>query len=345
VSIVARILVVLVSLVGVASPAAAAEQASATIMERPALVSAVNQPSALGLLRSAIVFPARLQYGVVAPGGPTAEQELDALTQMAGEAPAIISSFYDFAQEVPWAGLNAAAARNAISLITWEPWRWGASDESPYALSRIARGDFDPYVTSWARALKTRGHPVMLRFAHEMNLSAYPWSEGVNGNSAGQYIQAWRHVHDVFTRVGAANVSWVWSPNVPRRGSPAFHTIYPGPAYVDFVALDGYNFGTTATWSHWTSPDALFAQGLKQLRDVAPRKPILITETASAEQGGSKPAWITSAISYLSAQSDVKAFIWFNRNKEVDWRIDSSAASAASFAQGLAKRPNRRSSA
>ena len=52
-----------------------------------------------------------------------------------------------------------------------------------------------------------------------MNGNWFPWSEGVNGNQAGEYVTAWRHVHDIFTAVGATNVTWVWCPNVDYSNS------------------------------------------------------------------------------------------------------------------------------
>ena len=43
------------------------------------------------------------------------------------------------------------------------------------------------------------GHPFFLRFDWEMNGFWFPWSEGVNGNKPGEFVAAWRHVHDIFT--------------------------------------------------------------------------------------------------------------------------------------------------
>jgi beta-mannanase len=107
---------------------------------------------------------------------------------------------------------------------------------------------------------------------------------------------------------------------------------------VDIVGLDGYNWGTAASWSSWTSPSALFGDGLAALRSLAPGKPIMISETGSAEAGGSKANWNSSLVSYLAAQSDITAFIWFHHNKEVDWRINSSTSSASALAGALAAR-------
>ncbi|MHA7261632.1 glycoside hydrolase family 26 protein [Arthrobacter sp. TMN-37] len=286
------------------------------------------------------ISAAPLRFGAGTPGGPMAAGELDAVAVLAGEAPSVVLSYKDFAQAPPLAELDAVRSRGAVTLLTWEPWLWGGGTTQPaYSLDRIAAGDFDPYLRQWGSALAQWGHPVMLRFGHEMNGNWYPWAEGVNGNGPGDYAAAWRHVHDVVTSTGAANISWVWNPNVPYWGSTPLEQLYPGAGYVDAVALDGYNWGTSASWSTWVEPDALFGEGLAELRRLAPGKQILIAETASAEAGGSKSAWNTSLVRYLAAQPDVTALVWFHYAKETDWRINSSAGSAAALAQALAARP------
>lgn len=281
-----------------------------------------------------------LRFGVSTPGGPLAATELDAVGTLVNESPSIVMSYKDFGQAAPIADLNAVDARGATSLVTWEPWLWSGngSNQPAYALDRITAGDYDTYIQQWGNALASWGKPVMLRFAHEMNGNWYPWAESANGNQAGDYVAAWRHVHDVVAATGATNVQWVWSPNVPYWGSTPLSGLYPGAGYVDVVALDGYNWGTAVSWSSWTSPSALFGDGLTALRNLAPGKPIIISETASAEAGGSKADWNTALVSYLAAQPDITAFVWFHHNKEVDWRINSSTSSANALAAALAAR-------
>jgi len=281
-----------------------------------------------------------LRFGVSTPGGPLATGELDAVATLVNENPSIVMSYKDFSRAAPIADLNAVDARGATSLITWEPWLWGGNgaNQPAYALDRITAGDFDTYIQQWGTALASWGKPVMLRFAHEMNGNWYPWAESANGNQAGDYVAAWRHVHDVVAATGATNVQWVWAPNVPYWGSTPLSGLYPGAAYVNIGGLDGYNWGTAASWSSWTSPSALFGDGLTALRSLAPGKPIMISETASAEAGGSKANWNSALVSYLAAQPDVTAFVWFHHNKEVDWRINSSTSSATALAAALAAR-------
>ncbi|MET3143978.1 UNVERIFIED_ORG: hypothetical protein ABIB13_003715 [Arthrobacter sp. UYEF2] len=285
------------------------------------------------------ISTAALRFGVATAGGPLASGELDEVAQLAGESPSTILFYKDFLQAPPIAEMSSVRARGAVPLITWEPWVWGGGTEQPaYSLDRIAAGDFDAHITQWGQALAAWGHPVQLRFAHEMNGNWYPWAEGVNGNEAGDYVSAWRHVHDVVAATGAGNVSWVWSPNVPYYGSTDLAGLFPGVGYADVVALDGYNWGTSASWSGWISPQDLFAPGIAQVRALAPGVPILISETASSEAGGNKAAWNAGLVSYLAAQPDVVGFVWFHLQKETDWRINSSATSASAFKSALEAR-------
>lgn len=278
-----------------------------------------------------------LRFGVTTPN--TSAAELDAVKAVTGEAPSIITFYQDWKQPVPVTQMTAIKNRGAVPVVGWEPWQWGVTDQSAYSLDNITAGNHDAYINQWAQGLKSYGNPVMLRFGHEMNGDWYPWAEGVNGNESGDYVAAYKHVHDIFKANGVTNVQWVWNPNTPYWGSTAIAGLYPGDAYVDIVALDGYNWGTTQSWgSVWQSPSELFGAGLTELRAVAPGKEIIIAETASAEVGGNKAAWNAELISYLDAQPDVTGVVWFNHNKEVDWRIDSSSASATSFATGLANR-------
>jgi hypothetical protein len=63
---------------------------------------------------------------------------------------------------------------------------------------------------------------------------------------------------------------------------------------------------------------------------AAKGKPIMIPETASTELGGDKAAWIAAIVSALKGTyPGIKALVWFDMNKETDWRFDSSATALA----------------
>ncbi len=174
-----------------------------------------------------------------------------------------------------------------------------------------------------------------------MNSEWAPWGVTNNGNTTESHKQFWRYVVNRFRNNGVTNVSWIWSPNVRFYGDPcSYSQIYPGDSYVDYVGLDGYNWGTTQSWSVWQSFSEVFGASYNELTSIS-SKNILIMEVGSAEQGGDKAAWITSMFSDMRNKfTRIEGFTWFSINKETDWRINSSDASKTAFSNGANGRVN-----
>ncbi|SDP26859.1 Glycosyl hydrolase family 26 [Nakamurella panacisegetis] len=275
--------------------------------------------------------------GVTLPGAPTDLTALNALTVELGRKPTTVMWYQQWAGQpsFPTQGVRQVAAWGATPEITWEPWDPSAGINQPsYSLARISSGAFDSYLNQWAKAARQWGYPLRLRFAHEMNGTWYPWAESVNGNAPGSYVKAWNHLREVFAKQGATNVSWIWSPNVSYAGSTPLSELFPGAANVDEVALDGYNWSTLQSWSTWTSFADVFNSSLGELRQLS-SLPISIGEVGTPEIGGDKAQWITDMWSTLAAAPDIRGLVWFDFNKEADWRIDSSSASASAFSTGM----------
>jgi hypothetical protein len=281
--------------------------------------------------------PAPILVGVATPGGPSSLAELDTFEQHAGKRVGLYVYYANFAySRFEPAQADAIRARGALPEITWEPWEpTGTADQPAYALQRLSSGAYDDYIRQWATDIKTWRHPLILRFAHEMNGDWYPWCEGVNGNRPGGYVAAWRHVRAIFRAEGATNARWVWNPYVRLPGSAPIASFYPGDGDVDWVGLDGYNWGSTRSGSSWQSFAEIFEASMAELRDITD-KPTMIGEVASTEVGGDKAAWINDFFGCLERNPTIRGFAWFNFDKESDWRIESSAAAAAAFAAGIA---------
>ena len=67
--------------------------------------------------------------------------------------------------------------------------------------------------------------------------------------------------------------------------------------------------------------------------------PIMIGETGSVEQGGSKAAWITDAFTVQLPQAfqRVRGVVWFDLlDGSIDLRIDTSPQSLAAFQAAIA---------
>lgn len=230
--------------------------------------------------------------------------------------------------------LRAIDRRGSIPEITWEPWdasRGIGKPQPRYRLAHIIHGRFDDYIRSWAEGLARYGKPVRLRFAQEMNGFWYPWSETAKGNRRGEFVQAWRHVHDLFTAAGATNVEWVWTPVL---GAPQHY--FPGERFVDRLGLTCLNGGPELSARGWRRLERICGPSVADLHAMAPGLPIELSELSSSEHGGSKADWIADAARYMKAHPEVETAVWFNLDKETDWRIQSSLASqrAAALAFG-----------
>jgi endoglucanase len=227
--------------------------------------------------------------------------------------------------------------RGTIPLLTWEPWEIGgtAEENARFKLANIASGQHDAYLRRFARAVKSVNGTIWLRPMHEMNGNWYPWGAGVNGNTPQDFKQAWRHIVNLFREEGVTNVRWVWSPNVDSIPNESWNTIsayWPGDAYVDIIGLDGYNYGTTRSWSNWRSFENIFSAAYREVTALSANKPIVVAETASTEIGGDKAEWIRSLFATVLGKFErIIAVIWFNENKELDWRIESSSESLEAF--------------
>jgi beta-mannanase len=281
---------------------------------------------------------ASVLFGVSTPSGPYNLAELDSFERNAGKKVGLLLYFQGWAyDDFNTSLVSSVAQRGAVPEITWEPWDYRAGLSQPdYALSTIVDGTHDAYIRRWAEGAKAYGGPLLVRFAHEMNDRYYPWSELVNGNQPGQYVAAWRHVVDVFRSVGATNVHWVWSPSVSYAGTVPLSAVYPGDGYVDWIAVDGYNGGTALPWGGWLTFDQVFGTTLNEVGTLTAAKPLMIGETSSAEAGGSKASWISDFFSQLAGRPGLKAFVWFDQDKETDWRIESSTSATQAFAAGVA---------
>lgn len=212
--------------------------------------------------------------------------------------------------------------------FTWQP----QTGSGGVAFQDVVNGQYDSYIDTNAQAVKNLGFPIRISLAPEMNADWSPWGVGINGNNDQNERQFFQHVVQKFRDAGATNVSWIWSPNVePWNALYSYAQLYPGNDYVDYVGLDGYNWGTSQSWSEWQTFKQVYESSYNELIQVS-SKPVLLMEVASAEAGGNKADWIRDMIQNLDhGFSRIVGFTWFDINKETDWRIDSSQASKDSF--------------
>lgn len=277
---------------------------------------------------------------------------------LTGKQPSLVKTFHslncDFTAN-GWCGqvLRAAASTGATNYVALDL-KWTGAP-STGLLDAINAGQADARLAAVAQGIKSVGSLVLLEPGWEMNGNwSFAWQGVLNGGDAtapAKFAAAWRHVVDVFRREGADNVRWVFNPNV---GNAMTHTAsgagnwnwyanyYPGDAYVDYVGAHGFNGPTvwnTAWQDFGTMTDGAGADHM--LSDLAaryPTKPIIIGEFATQEgSAGQKAQWITDAYQKMRANPRVAGAIWFNANKEADWRVESSSTALAAYQAAMAQ--------
>jgi hypothetical protein len=192
-----------------------------------------------------------------------------------GHKPAVSVSFAGFPYtEQERAHLHQAAnqirADGHMMLLTLEP---------KHGLAAITPGVIAGLVQDLV-SLNAEGVPVIVRFAHEMNGSWYPWSQQpVEYKSV--FSQVAEAVHG-----GAPGSAMMWAPNYgggypfaggqyeAKPGTPDFEALdtdhdgvltmaddsyapyYPGDAAVDWVGMSLYHWGARYPWGENEIPEA-----------------------------------------------------------------------------------------
>ncbi|HEY0444497.1 MAG TPA: glycosyl hydrolase [Candidatus Limnocylindrales bacterium] len=196
-----------------------------------------------------------------------------AITADLGAPPATLVSFVSFPlTQGDLGNLDAAAAQardaGALLIVTLEP-HGGLSTVTGAASTDLA--------TTLAR-YGADGVPTIVRFAHEMNGTWYPW-----GQNPAAYIAAFRIVADAI-HAGARTSAMLWAPNQgegypftggqyhPAPGTAAFRAVdtnhdgkldpgddpyapyWPGADSVDWVGMSLYHWGTAHPWGRNSVP-------------------------------------------------------------------------------------------
>ena len=247
--------------------------------------------------------------------------------------------------------------RGIIPHLTWELF-WPSKDANNTrqtgpdgydGFNDVLAGKYDEYIDRFARDAKAFDKRVLIRFLHEFNGNWYVWSGNKNGNADGgpeKVVAVWKYVVDRFKNIGADNVKWLWVPHGPSTdlSTEAWNDVsnyWPGDAYVDWIGLDGYNFYPQDPWGG-ARPLRDFDNCFRALYDstsVLGEQPMMIAEFGTGEfQSGNfyKAAWVRDAFNKIKTEYPrLKIFTWFNINKELDWRVNSSPKALSAFREAM----------
>jgi beta-mannanase len=180
----------------------------------------------------------------------------------------VVHVYQDWATPTSLPTLQKVLASGATPMIDW---RCGPSDAD------IIAGRDDALITNFATELAQLKAPIFLRWFYEFNFPFSPnYLSCIAGLGPAGYAAAFRHIHALFTAAGANNVAFVWCISAAGQDQD-WIKYYPGPAYVDWIAVDGY-LRNSATYTAgqfaqrfgaWYSTFASFG------------KPMMIAETAA----------------------------------------------------------------
>ncbi|CAF4750830.1 unnamed protein product [Rotaria sp. Silwood1] len=201
--------------------------------------------------------------------------------------------------------LNNIWNNQSIPVITWELFGCGGSSQSGI-MQLVRNNTYDTYINQFGDRLKlwlagndgvlgsNDDRRAYLRLAHEMNGNWYPWSMG---STPQDFISAWHHIHDIFTNksLDSTRLQWIWCVGNVDVGSYTAENYWVGENYVDWMGIDGYNFGTSQSWSS-------------------------CVRTGNISNITAKHDWLQQFCTYMN-NKQIKIASYFNTDKETDWAI------------------------
>jgi hypothetical protein len=242
----------------------------------------------------------------------------------------IVHTYHRWYDTFPTGNELAVARAGHMLLINWEPVdRTGRS----MSWSDIAAGAHDREIDVAANRLKAVGSTVFVSFSHEPEKSFHEHGTGP------EFAAAFRHVHQRMTSDRVVNVRWVW--DVMGLADPVwlsrYPTMWPGDAYVDWVAWDPYNWAACAgrPWLTFRQVVAPFYRWLET--HGLGHKPFMLAEYGTVEDDarpGAKARWLSDIPTALSSLPELRALLYFDLPTppaNCDWQVGTSAQAASAY--------------
>jgi mannan endo-1,4-beta-mannosidase len=257
--------------------------------------------------------------GVYVDGIPRSYGPVREFAGMTGVTPNLVLYYSSWWEPFRSSFATAAFRHHAVPIVQINP--------EHVRLSEIAAGRYDIYITSFAAAIKSYRHPVIVGFGHEMNAEWSKW--GYRHSRPATFVAAWRHIVDVFRMLKVRNVTWLWTVNVIDAHASSLRPgpWWPGRRYVDWIGIDGYY--RRSAWRF----AGLFGPTITAVRKLA-SDPILISETGVAPRAG-KAEKISNLFAGVRAYG-LLGLVWFDSVAHEDWRLNSRAAIEAFHRAALA---------
>ena len=264
------------------------------------------------------------------PGSTPTEEELinlpsfnSALTQKSGRPLSMVHVFQQWTSLTPDSQLREILGSGGTPLIDW---KCGALD------SQVAAGSYDTLISQFATQLASLHAPVFLRWYYEPNFPGAAATTKCLGNAGpAGYVAAWQHIHQLFVSAGATNVAFVWCI-ATAGGDQDLIEYYPGSAYVDWIAADGYDRptnppgeGISPHFQRWYNDFSSFG------------KPMMVGETG---------AYVNDQVPYLTSLEksvptrfpQIRAVGYFDADSHYNYSLSPGSAGLQQF-RSMAQNP------
>ena len=293
--------------------------------------------------RAARQLADRVEFGAWVDGMTGDPSRLAEFEELVGRRAGIASYYWGHGDIFPGATELAFAdgGRRRV-LLSW--------DMGETRFTDWTRGSQDAYLDRLVDAALAYPYDVYVRPWPEMNgdwQTFQPTAAGerAHGGTYRQFKRAWRYVVDYFRDRGADNLRWVFNPTVDVYAeTTTVADIWPGRRYVDVLGLDGFNWGQDDSWGRWQSFERIMRPQYRRLTRLHPTAPVWVCEVASKEPRAhdgapvdadrSKGTWVRRALT-TTRFPRMTALVWFQEEKERDWRVESSRVSLRAMRRHL----------
>ncbi|MBO0727779.1 MAG: Ig-like domain repeat protein [Acidimicrobiaceae bacterium] len=226
-------------------------------------------------------------------------QELPGFNAGLARSLSLVHVYQSWTEPLPMYQIRQVLADGAIPLLDW---RCGDSD------ANIISGADDTLISGYAHQLAALRTPIFLRWFYEPNLlNNKSWGRCISTAGPLGYVEAFRHIHDLFAAAGATNVAFVWATG--SSGDPDLMQYFPGSQYVDWIAADGYDRIAV-------NPRQVFSQTFGKWYDEFSGfgLPMMVSETG-AKQSAAQAAYVSHLESSFPTQfPQIKALCYFDAN-------------------------------
>ncbi|HSF53651.1 MAG TPA: glycosyltransferase [Algoriphagus sp.] len=252
------------------------------------------------------------------------------LETQSGQQWSIISTYHAWGDDQnPVEKLRKIIDHGAIPMLTWEPFsnlfeEYADIDDlknNRKMFRYILDGYFDDYIDEMAVTLRDLNSPVFLRFAHEMENPMYSWSK-TGDNTPEEFVAAWKYVHYRFEKLGAHNVSWVWSPWSPE----GFESYFPYGndssvnQYVDWIGLTALNYGAASSNKSSKSFEEIYQPFKEQIKRKDIVLPVMLAEFGSTSYQEDGREWVKQSFQAIQERHpEIKSAILFHSDLDKNW--------------------------